>query len=315
MLSSVGLLLLGFIVLIGGAQFTVKGAISMANRLNISAVIIGLTVVAFGTALPEFVLSIRAAMRDVSSLVLGNVMGSCINNILLILGITAMVAPFKCNVTELKRDYVFLMMVIVMFIFLLSSGSITKFEGLFLLFMLLVFLGYNYRNSKFDEPIYSQDGGNYGWLTILFMIGIGIYGLIYGSGWLLDGAVRIAKHCGVPKEIIGLTLIAFGTSLPELATTITASMKHHPEVAIGNIIGSNIMNILLVMGFTAFSEESIVVPKQFMSLDVWVMFMASASLLPVMYKTKRLSRLDGLTYFFAYIVYMIVQAIIASVGA
>lgn len=311
MLPAIILILIGFVVLMLGANFTVKGAVALANKLNVPAMVIGLTVVAFGTSLPEFVVSIRAVMEEAGGIVIGNVVGANIANVMLILGFTAMVCPFRCNVAAIARDYKFLMAVTILFMLLAWGGEITAPEGVMLLSLLLVYLGFNYRNSKLDEPEFdsSSDDAERGWLVILFFLIAGIYGVRYGSDWLIEGAVDVAEQCGISHEIIGLTMIAFGTSLPELATAIMATLKGHADVAIGNVIGSNIMNILLITGFTALSG-GIEVPHQFLTFDMWVMFLASGSILPMVYRSHRVSRLDGLTYFFGYIVYMIVQALI-----
>lgn len=311
MLPALILILIGFVVLMLGANFTVKGAVALANKLNVPAMIIGLTIVAFGTSLPEFVVSIRAVMEDAGGIVIGNVVGANIANVMLILGFTAMVCPFRCNVAAIARDYKFLMGVTILFMLLAWGGEITPPEGVLLLSLLLIYLGYNYRNSKLDESEFESSGDDveHGWLMILFFLIAGIYGVRYGSDWLIEGAVDVAEQCGISHEIIGLTMIAFGTSLPELATAVMASLKGHADVAIGNIIGSNIMNILLITGFTALSG-GIDVPHQFVTFDMWVMFLASGSILPMVYRSHRVSRLDGLTYFFGYVVYMIVQGLI-----
>ena len=313
MLPSIIMILIGFVVLMMGAEFTVKGAVALANKLNVPAMIIGLTVVSFGTCLPEFVVSVRAVVEGASGIVIGNVVGANIANVLLILGFTAMVSPFKCNVAAIVRDYKFLMAVTILFMALAWGGEITPPEGVLLLSMLLVYLIYNFRNSKLDEPdlSVSSDEADRGWLVILFFLIAGLYGVRYGSDWLIEGAVDVAEQCGISHAIIGLTMIAFGTSLPELATSVMASLKGHADVAIGNVIGSSIMNILLVTGFTAFSG-GLDVPHQFLTFDMWVMFLASGSILPIVYRTHRVSRLDGLTYFFGYVVYMTVQGLIAS---
>jgi len=307
------MILIGFVVLMLGAEFTVKGAVSLANKLNVPAMVIGLTVISLGTCLPEFVVSVRSVMEGASGIVIGNVVGANIANVLLILGFTAMVSPFRCNVAAVIRDYKFLMMVTILFMILAWSGEITPPEGVLLMSLLIVYILHNFRNSKLDEPDFSSssDEADRGWLAILFFLCAGFYGIRYGSDWLIEGAVDVAEQCGVSHAVIGLTMIAFGTSLPELATSVMASLKGHAEVAIGNVIGSSIMNMLLVAGFTAFSG-GLDVPHQFLTFDMWVMFMASGSILPVVYRSHRVSRLDGLTYFFGYVVYMTVQGLIAS---
>jgi len=313
MLPAVIMTLIGFVVLMIGAEFTVKGSVALANKLNVPAMIIGLTVVAFGTSLPEFAVSVRAVMEEAGGLVLGTVVGANIANVLLILGFTAMVSPFRCNVAAISRDYKFLMFVVILFMLLAWSGEITQSEGLFLLFLLFIYIVYNYRNAKLQDSDFDDSGSEQirSWFTIIIFGIIGVMGIRYGSDWLIEGAVAIAEECEVSHEIIGLTLIAFGTSLPELATSVMASLRGHADVAIGNIIGSNIMNILLVTGFAA-TSDGLEIPPQFLSFDMWVMFMASASILPVIYRSHRVSRLDGLTYFFGYVVYMLVQGLIAS---
>ena len=313
MLISAGMILIGFLALVFGAEFAVRSAVAMANKLHVPAMVISLTLVAFGTSIPEFMVCFRAAMRGATGISIGNVVGSNIANILFILAFAAMVHPLRCSVRNFISDYLFLMFVTCLFIAFAWNGHVTKFEGLVLLFMLVVFLVYNYRHSKFsDVDIEGPEAGiERGWFQILFMIALSVAGIMYGSDWLIGGAVSLAKECGVSHDVIGLTVLAFGTALPELATTTMATVRKQYDVALGNVMGSNIWNIVFIMGATS-TMTDVAVPEKFLRFDMWVMFMASASLLPIMYRTKRFSRLDGLTFFFGYIVFMSVQWMIAS---
>lgn len=313
MLIAAGMILVGFIALGVGAEFAVRSAVAMANKLHVPAMVISLTLVAFGTSIPEFMVCFRAAIRGATGISIGNVVGSNVANILLILAFAAMVHPMRCNVKNFIGDYLFLIFVTGLFIIFAWNGHVTKFEGLVLLFMLVIFLVRNYRHSKFsDVDIEGPEAGiERGWIQIFLMIVIGVTGIMYGSDWLIGGAVDMAKECGVSHDVIGLTVLAFGTALPELATTTMAALRRQYDVALGNVMGSNIWNIVFIMGTTS-TMTDVAVPEKFLRFDMWVMLLASASLLPIMYRTGRFSRLDGLTFFFGYIVYMSVQWMIVS---
>ncbi len=301
-------ILIGFVLLIYGAEYTVRGAVAIANKLNIPAIIIGLTIVAFGTSAPEFVVSISSAMKGSAGIALGNVIGSNIANVMLILGAAAMIYPIRANIKTFSRDYLFMMFVTILFAFFAKDGTFDNREGLFLLLLLAIFIFINYRNSKNSEDEESSVSpiANRSWAFVSLVTVGGLAGIIYGADLLVDGAVFVAKAFGVSEDIIGLTLIAFGTSLPELATTCMAAFRRQADVALGNIIGSNVWNIVLIMGASS-SMVEIDVPTQFINFDIWVMILSSGFLLPIMYVSHKIGRLSGATYVLGYFMYIAVQ--------
>lgn len=306
-------ILAGFILLMWGAEYTVRGSVAIANKLHIPTIIVGLTVVAFGTSAPEFVVSISAALKGSAGIAIGNVVGSNIANLLLILGGAALIYPISCNRRIFLRDYVFLFVVSVVFIVFAMSGKFVWWHGVIMLFMLGLFVYYNYRNSKATDvtedalsPIARKK-----WLTVIEVTVLGLIAIIYGADLLVNGAVAIARLLGVSEEMIGLTIIAFGTSLPELATTGMAAYRHQNGVALGNILGSNIWNIVFIMGLTSVVVD-VDVPKQFLYYDIWVMAISTLFLLPLMWTQSKMSRKEGLFFVIAYVAYIVSQIMIAK---
>ena len=246
------LILAGFVLLIAGADFIVKSSVAMANKLKIPPLIVGLTVVAFGTSAPEFVVSLTSALEGAEGLVLGNVVGSNTANILLILGSSALIFPIYVNRRAFFRDYGFLLLVTLVFVCFALTGVFVFWMGIVMLLMLAAFIVLNYlsaRNKAGGEYVSAWDHKS--WPFVIVAAVLGLAAIVYGADLLVDGAVGIAKALGVSEEIIGLTVIAVGTSLPELATSIVASLKKNPEIAIGNVIGSNLFNIFFVLGCSA----------------------------------------------------------------
>ena len=313
MLYALMFILLGFVLLVGGADYLVKGAVAIANKLKIPPLIVGLTIVAFGTSTPEFVVSIKAALNGAAGIAIGNVVGSNIANILLILGIAAMIYPLKCNRKIFLRDYKFLLFVSVLFALLALSGTFVRWHGVLMLAILAGFVYFNYKNSKAGEvpedafsPLASKN-----WWTVTGITLLGLIGIMYGADLLVKGAVDIARILGVSEEIIGLTIIAVGTSLPELATTVVAAIKKQNGVALGNVVGSNIWNIVFIIGLTS-TIVDVNVPKQFLVYDIWVMMLATVLLLPTMMTQSKLSRSEGLVFLVLYVAYVVSQIMIAK---
>lgn len=313
MLIPVVLILIGFVLLMGGAEYTVRGSVAIANKLNIPTIIVGLTVVAFGTSAPEFVVSISAALKGSEGIAIGNVVGSNIANLLLILGAAAAIYPISTNRKIFVRDYAFLFLVTLLFVLFAIGGTFVRWQGIILLLMLVVFVYYNYRNSKKSDvtsdaisPIAEKN-----WYVVLQVTFLGLAAIVFGADLLVRGAVDIARILGVSEEIIGLTVIAFGTSLPELATTGMAAFRKQNGVALGNILGSNIWNIVFIMGVTS-TIVNVEVPKQFLQYDLWVMFISTLLFLPLMMSQNKLSRREGILFVFLYLLYLYSQVLIAQ---
>lgn len=312
MLVATGLIFMGFILLMAGAEYTVRGSVAIANKLKIPSLIIGLTIVAFGTSAPEFVVSISAALKGSEGIAIGNVVGSNIANLLLILGFAAMIYPITCERKVFLRDYSFLFLVTAVFVAFALGGVFVRWQGLAMLALLVFYIAFNYMNSK-KEPANEEETlspiADKSWWLVSSVTILGLFGIIYGADLLVGGAVQMAKILGISEEIIGLTIIAFGTSLPELAVTGMAAFRRQNDVALGNIIGSNIWNIVFIMGATA-TMTNVEVPKQFMQYDMWVMLGSTLLLLPLMCTKNRLSRVEGGVFVATYIMYLISQILI-----
>lgn len=253
------LLIIGFAMLIKGADLFVDGAAGVADRFGIPQIIIGLTIVAFGTSAPEAAVSITSALKGSAELAVGNVLGSNIMNVLLILGLTAVIRPIKMQAQTYKYELPFVMFSTVLVAVLgYVGGSISFFDGIILWVFMILFLVYLFRSAKkgkTDLVEMPDEDGEVAkpkpvWLLILFII-LGGAMIVLGSNFTVDSASFIAKKFGMTDRFIGLTIVAFGTSLPELVTSVIAARKGNSDIAIGNIVGSNIFNILFILGTTA----------------------------------------------------------------
>lgn len=304
-------IVVGLILLIVGAEYVVKGSVAIANKLKIPMIIVGLTVVALGTSLPEFVVSVKAATSGSAGISIGNVVGSNIANVLLILGSAAVFYPIKCRRRIFLRNYKFLFLVSAIFVAFAMSGKFIFWQGVIMIGLLVAFIYYNYKNSS--KVAVSEDSlspiANKSWAFVILVTVAGLFAIVYGADFLVNGATKIAKMFGVSDEVIGLTIVAVGTSLPELATTIVAAIKRQNDVALGNVIGSNIWNIVFIMGFTSIVTD-VNVSKQFMYYDVWVMFLSTMLLYPVMMTKARMNRIEGGVFASVYILYLLSQLMI-----
>ena len=252
MFLQVFILLVGFLLLVKGADWFVEGAAGIAKKLGIPQLIIGLTIVAMGTSMPEAAVSITAALQENAGITIGNIVGSNILNILIILGVTALITNVAIQKSTLYYEIPYMIAItIVLMIFGITGGKITFIEGVIFWLLFIVFLGYLFvmskkGNSQEDEEVKDIPV----WKCILFMLVGGVM-VVKGSDFAVSGASAIARFFGMSERFIGLTIVAFGTSLPELVTSVTAAKKGNAGIAIGNIVGSNIFNILFVIGTTA----------------------------------------------------------------
>lgn len=250
MILQVFLLLVGFLLLVKGADWFVEGAASIAKKMGIPQLIVGLTIVAMGTSMPEAAVSITAAINNNAGITIGNVVGSNIMNILIILGITSVITSVAIQKTTLYYEIPFMIgITVVMMIFGYTDSKITFFESVILCILFVAFLGYLFYMAKKGSPTEETAKDFPVWKCLLLMV-IGGIMVVKGSDFAVDGASYIAKYFGLSDRLIGLTIVAFGTSLPELVTSITAAKKGSVDIAIGNIVGSNIFNILFVIGIT-----------------------------------------------------------------
>ncbi|MBT6096187.1 MAG: calcium/sodium antiporter [Rhodospirillaceae bacterium] len=303
---------IGLVVLVGGAELLVRGAVMLAERYGVSPMVIGMTVVAVGTSAPELVVSVRAALEGAPGLAVGNVVGSNIANVLLILGVAALIMPIKPSEAGLRRDGAMLVGGTLLFMALAARGELGTFAGILLLIGFFVFLAISYwrdkgGNGDAAESLEEFEGWPKSALGSAIAVIVGLAGLIGGAEVLINGGVEIARSWGVSEEVIGLTLFAFGTSLPELAATVVAAWRGHAAVGLGNVLGSNLFNILGVAGTTALVAP-LPISAQVISFDMWVMLASTLILVPVLAIGWRISRFTGGVLFAVYIGYIWLQA-------
>ncbi len=250
MTESIFVLFLGSLMLYFGSEWIVKGGVAIAEKYGISTLVIGLTIVAFGTSLPELLVSLNAAFQGSASIAVGNVIGSNVANVGLVLSLSAFIFPISLNYSLIKRDlYIYILSCIVFIIFSLD-GRLSKFEGAFFVNSLLFYIIYSIKKPTATESdIETSNNDNFSEM-VLFVI-FGIVALSLGADLFVDGSVFIARYFGISEVVIGMSIVAFGTSLPELATSAMAAYKKQSAISIGNIIGSNIFNILCVLGVTS----------------------------------------------------------------
>ena len=301
----------GSIGLFIGAEGLVRGASSLAIRLGISPLVVGLTVVAFATSSPELVVSIKAAIEGNPGIVVGNVVGSNICNIALILGVAAMISPMNVKSQVIKREIPIMIIVSVILLFILLDDTITRVEGIFLVIGIITYiiLGYKYSIKEkdnievvkeFEESIPKSPYKI--WQSLIFMV-VGLGLLVLGSNLFVDGAVAIAEKFGVSQAVIGLTIVALGTSLPELTTSIVASFKNENDIAIGNAVGSNVFNILSVLGISSLIRP--IADTGITIVDLSIMMFFTILILPLSRSKFTLRRWEGALLFCGYIAYMI----------
>jgi len=308
----------GLVLLVIAGDILIRGAVSIAENFGISKLVIGLTLIAFGTSAPELVVGIDAAIAGVPTLALGNVVGSNIANILLVIGLPAVFFPFVCDSSEIKRNYFIMLGGTFFFILLCFTTPLGQVHSAILLILLSAFLYSSYRSGRLDKDQIAQDKKiaeeayeDFAELTekplksiraSLYVV-VGLIGLIYGASILVEGAVVIAQSYDVSEAVIGLTIVAIGTSLPELVTAVVAARHGHGDVAIGNIIGSNIFNLFAIIGATT-AVAPIPIPDSFLDVDLWVMALSSAALIPFVVWKIRFSRVIGIIFSSAYIIYL-----------
>ncbi len=315
-LINLALLMVGFVLLIKGADYFVEGASKIADRYHIPQIVIGLTIVAFGTSAPEAAISITSALQGNAGIAIGNVVGSNIMNILLIIGITSIILPLKIQKNTLRFELPYVIFVTTILLLLgKADGILSIVDGLILWGLFLIFFSYLFWLSKKGEAVIDEieeADENDTLLKLLFITVGGLVAIVLGSRLTIDGATGIAEIFGMDERFIGLTIVAFGTSLPELITCITAALKGKDDIAIGNIIGSNLFNILFVIGTTCLIQ-----PVEFASgfLFDTLIAVASAVLLFLFVLPKlKVSRISGFLMLVAYAVYF-VQLFITTMNA
>jgi cation:H+ antiporter len=312
LLLSAALIVVGITLLYFGGERLVRNAVILARRWGVSALVVGLTVVAFGTSSPELAASLAAALAGSPEIAIGNVVGSNIFNILVILGLTAVIAPIAVQAQFIKREVpIMIGVALLLFPLLYFGGDINRFEGLIMLALLVLYVWFLYRLSQ-GEPAEAQSefeqeygDGHKPWAEWRAYVGVavGLALLVVGARLLVMGAVELARGVGIAELIIGLTIVAAGTSMPEVATSIVAALRRQPDIALGNIVGSNIFNILAILGLTALVQP-IGLPWEVIQRDMWVMLGISVLLWPFLLTGARLGRREGGIFLVLYAVYV-----------
>jgi cation:H+ antiporter len=304
MLTTTSWFIIGLIALIAGAELLVRSASSMAVRFGISKLIVGLTVVAFGTSAPELGVSIQAGITGKTDILMGNIVGSNISNILLILGIAALILPLKVNVKLIRVDVPVMIGVTVLLYLFALSGSIYIWESLILVILLTVYLLFLIRENKhadIDADIERIPTST----PVLVILGVtGLFLLILGSRWLVDSAVIFAEMAGISELVIGLTIVSIGTSLPEIVTAVVAALRGERDIAVGNVVGSNILNILVVLGVSGLIIPDIPVQPALIRFDLIILIAASVACLPIFFTRHKIDRFEGGAFLLLYIAYV-----------
>ncbi|UXX83654.1 calcium/sodium antiporter [Roseovarius pelagicus] len=297
---------IGLIALLAGGELLVRGAVSMARGIGMSSMVIGITLVGFGTSAPELAASLNAALAGSPGIAVGNVVGSNISNILLILGLAAIISALAVPQGVLARDGAVMLLATVLCVIAVLSGTMGRLAGLGLFLVLVLYLVATFwleHRSHAPETVddVSMTRSGIGRAALLFTCGL-IFVLL-GAHALVSGAIAVAADLGLSEALIGLTIVAVGTSMPELVTSVIAARKGEGEVALGNILGSNVFNILGILGVTALVQP-LNIPDQIAAFDIWVMLGATVLLLVLGYSGARISRAEGALLFAAYLAYM-----------
>jgi cation:H+ antiporter len=305
-------LLVGIGLLTVGGELLIRGALGAANRFGVSPLLSGLVIVGFGTSMPELVVSVEAALGGQPDIAIGNVVGSNIANILLILGLCALISPLMVTALALRRDAVTVIAASVLFIVLAGSDGLSHLDAALLLLSLLAYLLWAYWSERFNDApsaeVHKAEADEVTvlpksavWSALAVVIGLAI--LIAGSKVLINGAIGMAQSFGVSEAVIGLTLVAVGTSLPELTISVIAALRRHADVAVGNVLGSNIFNLLGILGVSALLQP-LQVGGRIMTFDQWVMIGVAVLVFMFLYTGRRLSRVEGGILLLGYAAYI-----------
>jgi len=301
----------GLLLLVAGGDGFVRGSVAIARRLGLSPLLIGLTLVGFGTSTPELLTSLQAALGGSPGIAVGNVVGSNTANILLILGLAALIQPLRTDPAAFKRDGSVVLLAALACLGVVMLGAIGRLAGVALLVALAAYVGYTYvQESRVHDAsarMHAAEGGlqprpHRLWPALLFSVG-GLLAILVGAQLLVDGAITLAAVAGISETVVGLTVVAVGTSLPELTVSLIAALRREADVAFGNIVGSNIYNVFGILGLTALVTP-VAVPPQIIAFDIWVMLGATLVLLAFAVTGWRVNRLEGAVLLGAYGLYM-----------
>lgn len=313
MILSIFLIIIGFALLVKGADFLVDGSSSIAKKFHIPEIIIGLTIVSIGTSMPELFVSLTSALEGHSDMSMGNVIGSNIANLLLILGLSTVIRPIKFQKETRLIEMPMCLILTIIFMILCNTGEgISKIEAIILLILFIIFIVYTIimgkKGEQFDKEdtiieLRTEDNKISVLKSIIFII-LGIIGLKVGGDLTVDNALIVARYFNISEKIISLTILAVGTSLPELVTSVTAAIKGNSDIAIGNIIGSNIFNMLLIIGVSAFINPILYNTSYNLEMVILILGILLLSLFPIIPPKNQMNRLNGLIYLIMYVVYM-----------
>src|SRR5690554_5216780 len=311
MLIDISLIVIGLILLIAGGEFLVKGAVGISVKAKLSKLVIGMTVVSFGTSTPELLVSLQSASEGLPEIAIGNVIGSNIANLALVLGITVLIFPMPVARNTIRYDWPMMMVASLLFYAFAFDLNIQRWEGMVMFVLLLLFITFIIRKSRKTEKINIDELPGVEELTakistkkhLLFLL-IGLVGLYFGSTWLIDGAKSLALEVGLSNHVIGITIVAFGTLVPELATSVVAAYKKETVISVGNLVGIIILNILAVLGLTAMVNP-IGIEENVLSWDLLWMIGIALALLPMMVFKNKVGRLSGVILLGGYITYIV----------
>ncbi|MBU0707334.1 calcium/sodium antiporter [Patescibacteria group bacterium] len=305
------LFIIGFVILLKGADWLVEGASSVAKRFGISGIVIGLTIVSFGTSAPELLVNVIASIQGNNELAIGNILGSNLSNIFLILGIAAIIYPLKLTSNTTWKEIPLSLLAVVVFSLMVNDRLVDgndfsvlgRIDGFVLLAFFVIFIYYTFGIGKVQGEKQDHHKEYPSWKAVLMMLG-GMIGLALGGKWVVDGAMAIAEKFGMSEAFIGLTIVAIGTSLPELATSVVAAMKKKVDIAVGNVVGSNIFNILWILGLSA-----VIKPLYFsVSLNFDIMMVTFSTFLLFLFmfvgKKRILERWQGISFVAIYVLYI-----------
>lgn len=318
------LFVVGLAALFVGANTLVHGASKLALSMGISPLVVGLTVVAFGTSAPEMAVSTGAVLNGQSDIAVGNVVGSNIFNVLFILGVSALIAPLVVHTQLIRQEVPIMLGTVVLLLALSLDGAISRFDGGLLFGLLLLYVIFLVAQSRravaensalIDQHITPAKSSTWDsrWPVQLLLIGLGLLLLVIGSECLVSASISFAKHLGISDLVIGLTIVAAGTSMPEVAASLAAAVKGERDIAVGNVVGSNIFNVLGCIGLGGLVSGSIGMPlaPSVITFDIWIMLAVSLACLPVFLSGREIARWEGgvfLVYYFGYVAYMIMDA-------
>jgi cation:H+ antiporter len=321
---TLGMFIAGLVALIVGAELLVRGASKLALSFGISPLVVGLTIVAFGTSAPEVAVSLGAVLDGKTDIALGNVVGSNIFNVLFILGLSALITPLVVNIQLIRQEVPIMVGASLLLLVLVLDGNLSAIDGAMLVALMLgytVFLVVQSRketqaaNDEYAAEVQPAAAGSWdSRLPVqLVLMAAGLALLVVGSQWLVDSAVVFAKSMGVSDVVIGLTIVAAGTSMPEVATSVMAAVKGERDIAVGNVVGSNTFNILGCLGLSGIASGSLglMVPEAVLNFDIWIMLAVALACIPVFMTGREIARWEGgvfLLYYVAYVAYLILAA-------